>query len=476
MNKYKTYINGQWIGSQDNYEIINPDNLSVIGQVPALKSKDIDSAFLAAKTAFKSWKKTSLKTRIDLMEAWIIELEKSKNKIAKMMNLEIAKPLKSSIGEVDRTISYIKYTIEEMKRIQPKSYNGSAWGIDNKLAIFNRVPLGTVLAISPFNYPINLSVSKIAPALISGNTVVLKSSTQGTISNILLSETIEAAGFPKGVFNMVTGRGSDIGTYLITNPSVDMVSFTGSTNVGEGIANNTKMIPLVLEMGGKDPALVLKDADIKKAAIKIAQGAFSYNGQRCTAIKRVIVHNDVADKLISELKNIVIGYKVGSATNSENNITPLISVSSAKYVNSLIKDSLDKGAKLIIGNKSEKNLIWPTIIDNVSKNMKLYYEEPFGPVLPIIRFDNIDEAINIANDSEYGLQASIFTKNIDCALGLAGKIEAGSININSFSQRGPDHLPFLGVKKSGFGVQGITDSIYSMTTIKGIVINYETSN
>ncbi len=476
MNKYQTYINGQWIKGDDHYQIINPDNLTVLGEVPALSSKDIDAAFTAAKTAFQSWKNTSLQTRIDFMEAWVTELVKSKSKIAQMINLEIAKPLKSANGEVQRTIDYIKYTIEEMKRIQPQSYNGSAWGIDNKLAIFNRVPLGTILAISPFNYPINLSVAKIAPALISGNTVVLKSSTQGTISNILLSETIAAAGFPKGVFNMVTGRGRDIGTALITNKDVDMVSFTGSTAVGQGIAAQTNMIPLVLELGGKDPAIVLKDADIKKAAIKIAQGAFSYNGQRCTAIKRVIVHNDVADQLINELKTIVNNYKVGTATNIENNVTPLISITSAEYVKSLIADALTKGATLVIGNKAVKNLIWPTIIDNVTNKMKLYYEEPFGPVLPIIRFDEADRAIEIANDSEYGLQASIFTKNIDCAISLAARIETGSVNINSFSQRGPDHLPFLGVKKSGFGVQGITDSIYSMTRLKGIVINYETNH
>ncbi len=255
-----------------------------------------------------------------------------------------------------------------------------------------------------------------------------------------------------------------------------MISFTGSTDVGAQIANHSKMIPLVLELGGKDPAIVLADADIKKAAIKIAQGAFSYNGQRCTAIKRVIVDNKIADQLIEELKNIVTKYNVGSATDANNNITPLISQASADYVKCLVDNALEQNATLVIGNKIEANLFWPTIIDNVTKDMKLYYDEPFGPVLPIIRFDNVEDAICIANDSQYGLQASLFTTNINYAMNLATKIETGSVNINSYSQRGPDHLPFLGIKNSGFGVQGITDSILSMTTLKGLVINYEIDN
>ena len=476
MNIYKTYINGEWIGKEHNYDILNPNTLTVLGKVPCLGVEEIDKAFTAADEAFNSWKKTSLSFRISLMEKWVVELSKAKLEIATMMNNEIAKSLKDALSEVNRTIDYIKYTIEEMKRIQPKVYNGKAWGVENKYAIFNRVPLGVVLAISPFNYPINLSVAKIAPALIAGNTVVFKSSTQGTISAILMSKTIEKAGFPKGVFNMVTGRGRDIGDSLISNPHIKMISFTGSTEIGKTIASKNSMKPLVLEMGGKDPAIVLEDADLKLAAIKIAKGAFSFNGQRCTAVKRVLVSDKIADALITELLEIISNYKVGYATDENNFITPLISQGSANFVSDLIKDAKEQGAKVLIGDKFVRNLAWPTLIDNVTKNMKIYYEEPFGPVLPIIRFSTIKEAISIANDSSYGLQASVFTTNINKAMDIAHKIESGSVNINSAPQRGPDHLPFLGIKDSGFGVQGIADSIDSMTTLKGIVINYDENN
>ena len=249
-----------------------------------------------------------------------------------------------------------------------------------------------------------------------------------------------------------------------------MISFTGGSETGKHIAEKSKMIPLVMELGGKDPAVVCDDADLNFVAKQIISGAYSYSGQRCTAIKRVLANKKIANELVNILKNEVDKLTVGSP--EENSIiVPLIDKKSADYVQGLIDDALAKGATLICGNKREGNLIYPTLLDNVTLDMRIAWEEPFGPVLPVIRVNSDEEAIKIANESEFGLQASIFTQNIDRAFNIAPKLEVGTVQVNGRTERGPDHLPFLGVKSSGMGVQGIRKSIESMTIEKVTVIN-----
>jgi len=232
------------------------------------------------------------------------------------------------------------------------------------------------------------------------------------------------------------------------------------------------MVPMLLELGGKDAAIVLGDADLEDAANDIVKGAYSYSGQRCTAVKRVIVLEEVADKLIELLKNNIEKLKVGKPEDGAS-IIPLIDNKSADYVEGLINDAVEKGAKLILGNKREKNLIYPTLFDYVTPSMRIAWEEPFGPVLPVIRVNSLDEAINIANKSQYGLQSSVFTKNIDSAFYVARKLEVGTVQINNKTERGPDHFPFLGVKASGMGTQGIRYSIEAMSRPKAIVLNID---
>ena len=315
-----------------------------------------------------------------------------------------------------------------------------------------------------------MSVAKIAPALVSGNTVIFKPATQGAISAVKIIEALDKTGIPKGILNLVTGKGSVIGDFLTEHEGINMISFTGGSETGKHIAEKSKMIPLVMELGGKDPAVVCDDADLNFVAKQIISGAYSYSGQRCTAIKRVLANKEIANELVNILKNEVDKLTVGSP--EENSIiVPLIDKKSADYVQGLIDDALAKGATLVCGNKREGNLIYPTLLDNVTLDMRIAWEEPFGPVLPVIRVNSDEEAIKIANESEFGLQASIFTQNIDRAFNIAPKLEVGTVQVNGRTERGPDHLPFLGVKSSGMGVQGIRKSIESMTIEKVTVIN-----
>lgn len=471
---YKSLFNGEWIESKskNTIELKSPVDESIIGSIQALSKEEVDEVLEISREAQIKWGETPISERAEILYKAADILEENVEEIAKIMQLEIAKDSKSAISEVKRTVDFIRFTASEGKHIEGETIGGDNFPGFNKskLSFVTRVPLGVVLSISPFNYPVNLSASKIAPALVAGNSVVLKPPTQGAISALYLAEVFNKAGIPKGVLNTVTGRGSEIGDYLVTHKNVNFINFTGSTEVGKHIAKEANMIPMMMELGGKDAAIVLEDADLELAAKNIVSGAYSYSGQRCTAVKRVLVLDTVADKLVSLLEEKVKKLKVGNPKD-EVDITPLIDSKAADFVQGLIDDAIDKGAKLLVGNKREGNLIYPTLFDNVTTDMRLAWEEPFGPVLPIIRIKNIEEAIDIANKSEYGLQSSVFTQNIDDAFYIAKKLEVGTVQINNKTERGPDHFPFLGVKSSGMGTQGIRYSIEAMSRPKAIVLN-----
>lgn len=452
--------------------VLSPVDGSLLGSIKKMSQDDVNDIYLKARKSFKSWKELSTAKRAEYMHKAADELEKAKVKIATLLAKEISKPYKDALTEVERTVGLIKYSAEEGMRIFGEVFEGGNYdeGSKNKIAIARREPMGVVLAISPFNYPVNLAASKIVPALIAGNTVVFKPASQGVLSGIELVKCFENAGLPEDVLQVVTGKGSEIGDYLNTHKEIDFINFTGSTPIGERIGIQAKMKPILLELGGKDAAIVLEDADLDKAAKDIVAGAFSYSGQRCTAIKRVLVMEEIADTLVEKIKEKVLNLKVGNPFEDVE-ITPLIDEKSAVFVEKLINDAIEKGAKPLTSIKRESNLIYPALLDNVTVEMDIAWEEPFGPVLPIIRVKSEEEALEIANRSEYGLQSSIFTKNIDKALKFANELEVGTVHINNKTQRGPDNFPFLGIKNSGAGVQGIRYSILSMTKVKTIVLD-----
>ncbi|MFX3617320.1 MAG: NADP-dependent glyceraldehyde-3-phosphate dehydrogenase [Sporolactobacillus sp.] len=471
---YQAYLSGEWkeSASGDKIAINSPYLRETIGYVQSVTQDEVDQAILSAREAQKSWSKLSLSERGAYLNAWADELVANHDEIAQSIMHEVGKGYKDSAKEVVRTADLIRYTVEEALHMHGESLRGDGFpgGPQKKLGIVERMPLGVVLAISPFNYPVNLSASKIAPALMAGNAVIFKPATQGSISGIKMIQALVKTGLPKGILSLVTGRGSVIGDYLVEHKGIDMISFTGGSNTGRHLSKQSSMIPLVLELGGKDPAIVCDDADLDVAVSSIMNGAFSYSAQRCTAIKRVLVNEKVADELVSRLKAEVEKLKVGSP-EEDSAIVPLISNKAADFVQSLINDALKKNATLVIGNKKEDNLIYPTLLDHVTKDMDVAWLEPFGPVLPIIRVSSDEEAIAIANQSEFGLQASVFSQDIDRAFSVAEEVEAGTVQINGRTERGPDHFPFLGVKSSGMGVQGIHNSLLSMSRQRVTVMN-----
>lgn len=480
-NRYRNLINGEWVESKDKryMPIYSPIDKKEIGSVPAMSKEDVDLAIEMAHKAQKAWRNVTIDERAEILYKTACILVRQKEELAELMMREIAKDRKSCESEVERTADFIRFTADTAKNISGESIPGDSFpGVkNNKISIVQREPLGVVLAISPFNYPVNLAASKIAPGLMAGNAIVLKPASQGSICGLYLARVFQEAGLMPGVLNTVTGKGSEIGDYITTHEGINFINFTGSTEVGKHISQITSMVPLLMELGGKDAAIILKDADLDLAANNIVAGGYSYSGQRCTAVKRILVMEEVADKLIEKILAKIDTLKVGNPLEEDVDIVPLISDKAADFVCELMDDAKAKGAKLLVGGTREGNLIAPTLFDNVTTQMRLAWEEPFGPVLPIMRIKDKDEAIKIANESEYGLQSAVFTENINEAFYVANRLEVGTVQVNNKTERGPDHFPFLGVKSSGIGTQGIRYSIEAMSRPKATVINiYQHNN
>ncbi len=466
---------GQWQAwSGPTLTVRSPADDRLIGRVAAFQSEQIDEVLEAAVRGQKAWEQVPVAERARILTEAAALMETHAEELAGVLMAEIAKNRSDSRDEVVRSADLLRVTAEAGRRLAGETLVADAFPRfrRNKVGMTFRVPLGVILAIPPFNYPINLAVSKIAPALVSGNAVVLKPPSQGAISAHYLAALLLAAGVPGDVLHVVTGRGSEIGDYLVTHPRVNMISFTGSSATGNRIAKLAGMIPLNLELGGKDAAIVLSDADLDRAAADIVSGAFAYSGQRCTAVKRVLVTEPVADALIERMLPLVERVSVGLPEENAV-VTPLISDQAADYVQELIDDALAKGARLLTGNRRQGRLLWPTLLDGVTEAMRVAWEEPFGPVLPILRVPNAAEAVRIANASEYGLQSSIFSRDVDVALQVAFQLEVGTVQINGKTARGPDHFPFLGTKSSGLGVQGVHYAIEAMTRVKSVVVNLQ---
>jgi glyceraldehyde-3-phosphate dehydrogenase (NADP+) len=453
-------------------EVVSPVDGSTVGHVHEFTPEEIDAVFASAVKHQVRWRDTSLDDRARILVTVADFLEDAIEPLAELIVMEVAKARKDARDEIRRTADFIRFTAEDAKRIIGEARFSDAFPRQsrNKLSVSYRVPLGCVLAIPPYNYPVNLAMSKVAPALIAGNAVVLKPPTQGALVGAAMVDVCHQAGVPVGVLHVVTGRGSRIGDLLVQHPAVDMISFTGSSETGQQLAEKAGMVPLMLELGGKDAAIVLSDADLDATAADIVAGAFSYAGQRCTAVKRVLAVEPIADELVALIAKRVRSLTVGDP-REDAAVTPLVDPEAAERAEALVRQAVDMGAELVVGGGRQGNLMEPTLVDKVTAGMDLAWVEPFAPVLPVIRVANAEHAVSMANASEYGLQAAIFSRDVDAAMHISLALDVGTVQINGRTARGPDHFPFLGTKASGMGTQGVRFSIEAMTRLKSTVFN-----
>ncbi len=474
---YRFFNGTQWVQSASGKttEVKSPIDNSALGSLQVVSTAEIDAVMGKAVAAQKTWEVTPLNRRVKIMHLaadWIRHFE---DYLTNLLVWEIGKTSEEAKSEIKRTADLTDYFADEAQSIRGEGLDSDNFpGYDKgRIAIVERVAHGVVVAIAPFNYPVNLAASKIAPALLMGNSVVFKPPTQGGISGVHLAQIFRKAGVPDGVLSCITGGGADIGNYLVGHKRADMIAFTGSSDTGVAIAKVAGMKPLLFECGGNNPAVVLPDADANLAAREIVKGAFSYAGQRCTGIKYVLGTREILETLetlvVKALGELV--HKGDPRSPETKMVGPVISEAAAIHIEELINASVKAGSKILVGGKRNKAYIEPTILVNVNPIMPTVTNEVFGPVVSFVTLADYGEAAKIINDSRFGLQASVFTKDVGTGLTFAKQLNVGTVQINGSPQRGPDHFPFLGVKQSGVGVQGVRYSLEAMSRLRPIVIN-----
>ena len=464
-------IGGKHISSEDLVDVVNPYNGDVIDTVPIAHRQTADLAILEANNAKSFLQEMSAFKVSNKLFNVCDKLKDNREDFAELLTLEVGKPINESLVEMDRSIETLKLAAEEAKRIYGESVPLDA-GLNGKgfFAFTQKVPLGVVAAITPFNYPLNLTIHKIAPAIACKNTVIIKPPTEAPLTVMKFAELLNEE-FPDGVVNTVTGYGSEIGDYLVTSDDVNKISFTGSVTTGLMISQKAGMKKVTLELGGNDPLVVLKDANMDNAVKGVINGAFLNAGQVCMGVKRIIVDNEIADefceKLVFKTEKLIMGNPLDKTTT----LGTLINEKAAIQVEESVNNAVNGGAKILTGGKRDGAFYQATVLDNVTHDMDLVINETFGPIAPIIRVNGVDDAIKMANDTEYGLQAGVFTENYYSAMKCANEIEAGTVFVNKQSTFRTDNMPFGGFKNSGVGKEGIKYAVEEMTKTKLIGLN-----
>lgn len=472
---FKMLIGGRWRGSEkgSQFDVRTPIDGSVIARAQMASSMDVNSAVASARDN-RGIRDLPGIERIDIFNCAAGLLEQHKDEFTRVLRMEAGKSARDAAGEVEATIHRLKLTMEEARRIFGDYVPGD-WSHEDvgKMALVIREPIGVVAVISPFNYPLYIASTKMIPALLAGNSVVVKPSSSNPISALLLVRALEASGVPDGCLNVVTGKGEETGDALVQHERVGMINFTGSTPVGNRISRMAGMKKLHLELGGKGYALVLEDADLDLAAKKCVFGSLKFSGQRCDAISAVLAVDAIADDLCSKIVQEVDRWKFGDPRDESVMVGPVINPSAAERIHRMVTDAVLDGAILRRGGKFHGSYYEPTVLDDVPESSVIAREETFGPIVTILRPKDEDEALKIARESKYGLESCVFTRDFYRMWRVAKRLECGEVTVNDYPAHGVGYFPFGGIKDSGMGREGIGYSIDEMTNIKTIVFNLE---
>ncbi|MCY7481687.1 aldehyde dehydrogenase family protein [Bacillus sp. FSL P4-0322] len=469
--KALSYINGEWLDTgRVKTDIINPYSGERIGTSYLASSEDIEQALSSAQQAKKQIAEISAIERSKLLTKAATLLEEQKDHFEKLISLELGKPLKNTRDEVSRSIETLAQSAEEANRLIGETIPGnvSSRG-QGAMAMTFKVPVGVVLAITPFNAPLNLICHKVGPAFAGGNVIILKPAPQTSAVATAFVELLLEAGFPEAGLQLVIG-GVDAGKQLVTDDRTNLISFTGGAAGGEHITTSAGLKKVLLELGGNGATIVHHDADIEQAASMCAKTGFSNSGQSCISVQRIYVHQEMMPSFTEVLKQKVEQLVVGDPLSSESDIGCMVDVQAAQRVETWIQEAESMGAQLLCGGKRNGASITPAILLNPPKQAKVVCEEVFGPVVSILPFEELEGAIKEANDSRYGLQAGIFTNQLDVALHAAKELEAGGVVINGTSNFRLDHWPYGGIKRSGLGREGPRFAIEEMTETKMVVL------
>ena len=468
----RMHIGGQWVDKSEKVEVINPFNGSVIDTIPRASQRDVETALKTAEYGAKIMAKMTGYERYEIIHKVSEIMTERVEELAQIITLEEGKTLAEATIEASRAVEIIALSAEEAKRLSGEVVPlEGAPGVKDKFGFTMRIPCGVVVGISPFNFPLHLVCHKVGPALAAGNAIILKPATDTPLSALKLVELFLEAGTPPEAIQCITGSGSEIGDALCADKRVRKITFTGSHEVGEHICHTAGLKRVTMELGSNSPLIIMPDADLEKVAKAAAASGYSNAGQVCISTQRILAHKKIHGDFLDAFKGQVEDISTGNPIEASTKMGPMIREHDAIRVNQWVEEAIDTGAELITGGEREGQIHAPTLLANVKSEMRISSDEVFGPVVGVTSVDNIDEAIDLANDTDYGLSAAIFTQNIDWAMKFAREVDSGNLMVNWGTQWRADLMPYGGLKCSGMGKEGPKYAVEEMTELKMVILH-----
>ncbi|MCP1146773.1 aldehyde dehydrogenase family protein [Lysinibacillus endophyticus] len=471
METTRIWINGQWESTEKTYELYSPYDGKLLANIAKASKDDVNRAIEVAHQTFQTFKKTSAYERAQILYKVVNILERRKQEMVSILVKEAGKPYKAALAEAERTISTYLFAAEGAK--QP---SGETVPLDaaptgkGYMGYTKRVPLGVVSAITPFNFPFNLVAHKLGPAFAVGNTVVLKPANQTPLSALFMAEVFKEAGLPDGVLQIVTGSGSELSESLITHEYVKKVTFTGSEKVGLAIKEKVGLRKLTLELGSNSALIVEPGTPIQQVISRIVNSAFNFAGQVCISLQRIYVHESIYQEFVQSFVDETNKLVIGDPANEMTDVSAMIHPTEVQRLKEWLNEAIKMGAEVATGGTFTERIMAPTVVLNASSQMKIVCQETFAPIVSIIPYKNLEDAINMVNESKYGLNVGIYTQSLSDALLVSDEIETGSLIINDIPSFRVDNMPYGGVKQSGYGREGIKFAIEEMTDLRFIAM------
>ena len=463
----KMLLDGQWVDRDQKINVTDPFDNSIIDTVPRATKQDVETALSSAAKAFEITKRMTVYDRAQILYKAAKIIADHHAEFATTIAREGSKTIREARKETSRCTNTLTIAAEEAKRILGETIPFDSFpGGEKRRGYYYRFPIGVVLAITPFNDPLNLVAHKLGPAIAAGNSVILKPATVTPLSAIKLVEALVEAGLPPQAIQLVTGYGNEIGDPLVADERVRMISFTGGVEAGKHIASIAGIKKIGMELGSNSPVIVWKDADVELAVDSCVSGAFWAAGQNCIGVQRLLVHRDIYDQFKTRFVERTKKYKIGDKLKEETDMGPMITETEAKRVEAWVKDAAAKGAVVLTGGGRKGAIMEPTVLEKVPKNITIHCEEVFGPTVNLYPISDLDEAIKEANSLPYGLLTAIFTSNVDIAFKAVYELDCGGVMINDSTDYRLDSMPFGGIKYSGLGREGLKFSLQEMTEPK----------
>ena len=469
--EYKLLIDGQWVNSGPMMEVKNKYDGKVIGALPITSKEQVDEAIDAAERAEDVMADMPAYKRAEILLRTAALLHERSDDFAKTIAAEAGKALKFARAEVERAISTFTIASEEAKRLHGETIPLDAVPAgEGYFGFWTRRPVGVIVAISPFNFPLNLVAHKVAPALAAGNTLVLKPATTTPLAAVKLCQVLMDAGLPAGAINLVNGEGATVGEWLVTDPRVDKITFTGSPAVGQRILSIAGIKKVTLELGNTSPVVVAPDADLDFVAKRCAVGAFYNSGQVCISVQRIYSEKQVYEPFAEKFVKATEAMVVGDPLDERVDVGPMIDVKEVNRIEGWVNEAQGSGAKVLTGGKREGTVYYPTVLTNVQDDMKVVAEEVFAPVASVISSDDFESALRQANDTKFGLQVGVFTNDVNRVLKAVKRLNFGGVIVNDTPNFRADHMPYGGNRQSGLGREGVKFAMEDMTNIQLVAI------